>query len=145
MPVMPASYTGGMPEEKNVSQEEKRPLVLIIEDDPDVSQLLRYRLEQRGYRVHHMDRGYQILRRLQELKPTMVVLDLMLPDCDGLELCRIIKHTARFADIPVIILTAWQQEEAVYEAVKAGADLFLRKQGFLKAIDAAAQRFCPVQ
>lgn len=122
---------------------ENKPLVLVIEDDPDVSELLRYRLEQQGYAVKRMPSGFAVLRVLRERRPSLIVLDLMLPGMDGLHLCRVIKQTEKFADIPVVVLTA-RGDEALYEALQAGADLFLKKRGFLKSIDAAVRRFCPV-
>jgi DNA-binding response OmpR family regulator len=130
--------------EKRLIKESDKPNILVVEDDPDVSQLLHYRLEQRGYRVQRMERGYAILRKLQEQRPDLIVLDLMLPDMDGLQICKLIKQTEKFADIPVVILTA-RGEEAHYDAMQAGADLFLKKSGFLKGIDAAVKRFCPVE
>lgn len=122
--------------------EKPKPYILLIEDDPDVSQLLVYRLEKRGYEVRRMERGFSVLRTLQERTPDLVVLDLMLPDMDGLQICRIIKRTEKYAGIPVVILTA-RGDEAMLEASHAGADLFLKKTGFLKAVDAAVRRYCP--
>lgn len=127
--------------EKKIEASERKPVVLIVEDDPDISRLLRYRLEQRGYAVHGMQSGFAILRALREQRPDLVVLDLMLPDVDGLHICRLIKQTAKFADIPVVILTA--RDDAMFDAMQAGADLFLKKSGFLKSIDSAVRRFCP--
>lgn len=128
---------------ENVKDQGAKPLVLVIEDNPDVGELLRYRLEQRGYAVRLMQRGHAFLRALQEQRPDLVVLDLMLPDVAGTQICRTIKSTAKYAEIPVVILTA-RGDEARLEAAQAGADLFLKKSGFLKGIDAAVRQFCPV-
>ena len=102
-------------------------LILVVEDEEDIQELLEYTLLNAGYRVDVTDRGEEALELVQEHSPSLMVLDLMLPGLDGLEVCRRLKADGGTSDLPVIILTAKGEEEDVIAGFEAGADDYITK------------------
>jgi len=98
--------------------------VLIIEDDPNVSEVLARYLEREGYRVERVSDGALGLERALADPPDLVVLDLMLPSIDGLEVCRRLRATA---PVPVIMLTARGEEADRIAGLELGADDYVAK------------------
>ena len=103
-----------------------RSLVLIVEDEPNIASFATMYLEAAGYRVIHADRGDDGLRKAEQEKPALVVLDLMLPGLDGFEVTRRLRQGDR-APVPIIMLTA--RDDAVDKVVglELGADDYLTK------------------
>ncbi|MBI4374856.1 MAG: response regulator transcription factor [Elusimicrobia bacterium] len=101
--------------------------VLIIEDSVDVAALLREFLESQGHEVFVAHRGREGLSEARKLKPGLVILDLGLPDLDGLKVCAELKGDPRTRAIPVMILTARTSTQSQIEAVENKADCFLAK------------------
>ena len=104
-----------------------RETILIIEDDPDIVELLQYNLEREGFAVLSASNGEVGLREAQTRQPGMVVLDLMLPGLDGLEVCRQLKHRDETRGIPVIMITAKGEEADVVTGLELGADDYITK------------------
>lgn len=104
---------------------EKKGKVLIIEDDFDTIFLLKKILEGDNYAVEYVQKGYEGLRRIEEVNPDLILLDYILPDTDGMEILIRIKEK-RFG-IPVIIMTAYGSEDLAVEILKKGADDYLAK------------------
>ncbi len=102
-------------------------LILVVEDEEDIQELLEYTLTNAGYRVDVTDRGEEALELVQENHPALLVLDLMLPGLDGLEVCRRLKSAERTAALPIVILTAKGEEEDIIAGFKAGADDYINK------------------
>lgn len=100
------------------------PQILVIEDHPDTLQLLRDGLEASGYVVHSATSGAEGMLLLGQEPVALVLLDLMLPDIDGLAVCRAIRATSA---IPIIVLSALEQERWKIELLEAGADDYLTK------------------
>ncbi len=98
--------------------------VLIVEDDLDISRLLRLELEDVGFRVTHCDTGVRGLSAIREENPDLVVLDLGLPDMDGAEIARRVRKTS---ETPIIILTARDDVSTKVEMLNSGADDYLAK------------------
>jgi two-component system, sensor histidine kinase and response regulator len=80
--------------------------ILIVEDDPATIQILRYILESKGYRIHTADSGFTALEMVEELGPQLILLDIMLPEMDGYEVCQQLKANEQTRDIPVIFISA---------------------------------------
>lgn len=80
--------------------------ILLVDDEPDLLEVTRMRLEKSGYEVIAAANGKDALNALQRVAPDMVLLDLLLPDIRGEEICRKIKSDPKFKDIPVILFTA---------------------------------------
>ena len=101
--------------------------VLIVEDDPDIVELLQYTLEREGYPVMIARNGEKGLSEAKRRKPGLIVLDLMLPGLDGLEVCRALKGEDSTKSIPVVMLTAKGEESDVVLGLEFGADDYMRK------------------
>lgn len=101
------------------------PTILIIEDDQDLNHYLQEFLKEYGYLTHSLHTGAPALDKIEQIKPDLVVLDLMLPDIKGSELCRDIKEI--YPDTKVIILTAKDQTRDVVQGFELGADDYLTK------------------
>ncbi len=102
-------------------------LILVVEDEEDIQELLEYTLLNSGYRVDVTDRGEEALELVRENGPSLMVLDLMLPGLDGLEVCRRLKGDETTSSLPVIILTAKGEEEDIIAGFEAGADDYITK------------------
>jgi two-component system, OmpR family, alkaline phosphatase synthesis response regulator PhoP len=98
--------------------------ILAIEDDPDISKVLRFELEEAGFVVHTAQDGISGLTAAREVMPDLVILDLGLPDFDGAEIARRIRKTS---DIPIIILTALDAVGTKVQLLEGGADDYLTK------------------
>jgi len=101
--------------------------VLVIEDESDIQQLLSYHFKQAGYRVDLQSSGSEGLKRARESHPDLIILDLMLPGTDGLEVCRALKGDAKTRDIPIIMLTAKSEEVDKVVGFELGADDYITK------------------
>ena len=102
----------------------QRTQVLVIEDDPTFARLLRMNLEASGYRVVRAGDGQSGLVAVHELMPDLVILDVMLPDLDGYEVCRRIRQES---DLPIIMLTAKAEERHKVQGLLLGADDYVTK------------------
>jgi DNA-binding response OmpR family regulator len=101
--------------------------ILVIDDEPDIQQLLTYNLERDGHAVTAVGSGGDGLHELRRRAYDLVVLDLMLPDRDGLEVCRVIRADQRLGSIAVIMLTAKGEESDVVIGLGLGADDYVTK------------------
>lgn len=119
--------------------------VLIVEDEPDVVDLLRFHLRKAGFKVLVADSGPQGLDSVRSHLPDVVVLDIMLPGMSGLEVCRVIKSEPALAELPVLMLTAKGDVRDRVKGLETGADdyvtkpfspkeVVLRVQGLLKRL-----------
>ena len=116
-----------MKEEAREETERKNfPLLLIVDDNEDFRIFMRYSLELQ-YRVKLVVNGKEAWEMMQEELPDLVISDVMMPQMDGNELCRLIKQDKRTAHIPVILLTARQNTEAKLEGLQTGADDYVTK------------------
>jgi len=101
--------------------------VLVIEDDEDIQELLKYNLNKEGYRLIQVMNGEEGLVAARREQPDIIILDLMLPGMDGLEVCRHLKRDDRTEMIPVVILTAKGEETDVVTGLELGAEDYITK------------------
>jgi two-component system phosphate regulon response regulator PhoB len=101
--------------------------ILVVEDEADIRQILAYNLGQAGHEVLATDRGGPALTMVREQRPDLVLLDLMLPDISGLEVCRGLKSDASLRAIPVVMLTARSEEIDRVVGFELGADDYVVK------------------
>ncbi len=101
--------------------------VLVVEDEPDIRDLLAFHLERGGYQVTRAATGPEALRQLRAAPPDLVILDLMLPEMDGLEVCRRLRAEPATAALPVIMLTAKGDEVDRVVGLELGADDYVVK------------------
>jgi len=106
------------------SKPDQRALILVVERNPIVQRLERFFLEHAGFSVEFTEDGLTALARAQELKPRIVVTEILVPKLDGLSLCRKLKSSAETKDILVMIFSHLQADD---RALEAGADAFLLK------------------
>jgi DNA-binding response OmpR family regulator len=101
--------------------------ILIVEDEKDIIEVLRYYLEKEGYRIHIAQDGFAALEVASRVVPDLILLDLMLPKLDGLEVCKKIKADERLRSIPVLMLTAKAEEADKVKGLDIGADDYITK------------------
>jgi len=101
--------------------------ILVVEDEEDIRELLRYNLVKEGYAVSGAASGEEALRLARAERPDLVLLDLMLPGVDGLEVCRALKRDKSTERIPVIMVTAKGEETDVVAGLELGADDYIVK------------------
>jgi len=102
-------------------------LILIVEDDQNTSQLLDYNLQKAGYETYIVSDGAQAVDRARELLPKLIILDQMLPNLDGLEICKILKREPTLQQIPIIFLTAKGEEIDRILGLELGAEDYVVK------------------
>lgn len=100
------------------------PLILVVDDEPKVSRLARDYLEKNGFRALTVGDGQSALAAARREKPDLIILDLMLPEIDGREVCRILR---RESDVPIIMLTALSEEIDQVTGLEIGADDYITK------------------
>ncbi|MBN2463008.1 MAG: response regulator, partial [Dehalococcoidia bacterium] len=98
--------------------------ILVVDDEPNILELAKLYLEQEGYRVEGVGTGKDALSKLSSTKPSLIVLDLMLPDIDGFEVCREIRKKS---DTPILMLTARKEDVDKIVGLELGADDYLTK------------------
>ncbi|MDD5217055.1 MAG: response regulator transcription factor [Candidatus Omnitrophica bacterium] len=101
--------------------------ILVIEDEKNIVELVKYNLEQEGFAVRTSLRGDAGLEEARRARPDLVILDLMLPGMDGLEICRALKQNEKTAHIPIIMLTAKSEETDQIVGFELGADDYVTK------------------
>lgn len=110
------------------------PLVIIAEDEPRLAQALAFMLQQEGLETLVASDGRAALRLAQESQPALLLLDLDLPELDGLSVCRTLRACPETAALPIFILSALGQREHECAALEAGADAFFLKPFPLPAL-----------
>ncbi|MGZ8630093.1 MAG: response regulator transcription factor [Actinomycetota bacterium] len=97
-------------------QEATTPRVLVVDDDPLIVRLLELNFRLAGFEVSSASRGDRVLERATEVGPHAIVLDVTMPGLDGYEVCRRLREDRRFADVPVVFLTAHDPDDRVRRA-----------------------------
>jgi len=101
--------------------------ILICEDDPFILESIEHIMRMEGFHFLSTDRGKEALSMARRYKPTVILLDLMLPDISGLDVCRGLKQNPEPRDATILILTARGQDADVQEGLTAGADEYITK------------------
>lgn len=101
--------------------------ILIVEDERDIGELVVHLLQREGFIATRVGDGRTALARIEAELPDLVILDLMLPDMDGLEICKYLRQDAEFASVPVIMLTARTEETDRVLGLELGADDYVTK------------------
>jgi len=102
-------------------------LVMVIEDEEALSILLSYNLQKEGYEVATVSNGLNALSEIERLMPSVIILDWMLPEISGVEICKLVRSKPDIKSIPIIMLTAKSQEEDKIKGLNAGADDYVTK------------------
>lgn len=110
-----------------MGEKQMRKKILIIEDDTDIIALLKFNLEEEGYKVSIAEDGEEGLKKARTEKPALILLDLMLPKMTGLDVCRILKGDKGTNSIPIVMLTAKSEEVDRVVGFELGADDYVTK------------------
>jgi two-component system phosphate regulon response regulator PhoB len=101
--------------------------ILVVDDEPDVTELVSYKLKRAGYEVEVINDPLEIMGKAREFAPDLFVLDIMMPDLDGLKICRMIRADSRLSGVPIIFLTARGEVEDRIKGLETGADDYISK------------------
>ena len=101
--------------------------LLVVEDDHDIGTMLKIYFEAKGFEVNHAIRGSDALEKTRQGMPNLIILDIMLPDIDGYEVCRILRTHTRTSHIPVIFLTQKDERSDKLQGLELGADDYVTK------------------
>ncbi len=108
--------------------------ILIVEDEQDIAQLVKHYLEKEGFHISIAKTGLEALTLAASNHPDLVILDLMLPQLDGLEVCKTLRHKPETALLPIIMLTAKKEETDTVIGLELGADDYVTKPFSPKAL-----------
>ena len=101
--------------------------ILVIEDETDILEVIEYNLKREGYKVFCVGDGEEGVELARSLAPELILLDLMLPGLDGIEVCRTLKGDSVTGDIPIIMVTAKGEESDIVLGLGVGADDYITK------------------
>jgi two-component system alkaline phosphatase synthesis response regulator PhoP len=101
--------------------------VLVVDDEENIRELVKYNLEREGYRVTTVGSGEEALQQVVSNQPDLIILDLMLPGIDGLDVCRKLKNNSKTTHIPIVMLTVKGEESDIVIGLELGADDYIAK------------------
>ena len=104
-----------------------KPKILVVDDEPDAVELIEFNLKANGYEVATAADGEEALQKARAILPSLIILDLMLPEVDGMEVCKILRRDQRTQNIPIIMLTAKAAEIDRVLGLELGADDYVTK------------------
>ncbi len=104
-----------------------RERILVVDDEQDILDLVRYNLSREGYQIETVTSGEEAIKVARDRHPDLIILDLMLPGIDGLDVCRLLKGETRTAPIPIIMLTAKGEESDIVTGLELGAEDYMTK------------------
>ena len=108
--------------------------ILVVEDDLDIRELISFNLKNEGHQVFEAKDGEAGIDKAREKLPDLILLDLMLPGIQGLDVCRIIKSDQETKETPIIMVTALGQEEDIVKGLETGADDYITKPFSIKVL-----------
>ena len=110
-----------------MENDDVKPRVLVVDDEPDIVELISFNLRSAGFSVETAANGAEAIEKASQVAPNLIVLDLMLPELDGMSVCEILRKTALTARIPILMLTGWASEQARVIGLESGASDYMIK------------------
>src|SRR5215472_15274354 len=104
-----------------------RKKILVVDDDPELVELVSFNLTQAGYAIGTAENGVEAIKKARSLTPDLIILDIMMPELDGFAVCEILRRDSATASIPIIMLTALSSELGRMAGLGSGASDFLTK------------------
>lgn len=118
--------------------------ILVVDDEPDILEFLRYNLVKEGYEVITANNGEEGIRKAEEEKPNLIILDIMMPRMDGVEVCRQLRNKPEFDRTVITFLTAREEDYSQIAALEVGGDDYITKpirpRVFLSRVKALLRR-----
>lgn len=105
----------------------KHTRILIVDDEPDILEILEYNLSAEGYQVEKAKNGLEALKKAFEWNPHLVLLDVMMPEMDGIEACEQLRKSPKLSDLIIVFLTARSEDYSQVAGLEAGADDYVTK------------------
>lgn len=128
---------------------EEMPRILLVDDEDDILEFLGYNLRKAGFDVHTASNGRTGHQLACDLKPHLIILDIMMPELDGIETCQLIRQTPEIADTLVVFLTARGEDYSQIAGFEAGADDYIKKpvkpNVLISRVKALLRRIVPVE
>lgn len=119
--------------------------ILLVDDEPDILDFLRYNLQKEGFQVFTAGDGVEGLRKAEEVRPHLAIIDIMMPKMDGVELCRQLRNRPELANMLIVFLTARDEDYSQIAALDVGGDDYITKpirpRVFMSRINALLRRF----
>jgi len=129
--------------------EQLNPVILLVDDEDDILEFMRYNLEKEGYKVYAAKDGLEAIATAQKVYPDIIILDIMMPEMDGVAACRELRNMSPFQNTIIAMLTAHGNDQLQFTAFDAGADDFISKpirpRLFLSRINALLRRKRPAK
>lgn len=101
--------------------------ILVVEDEEDILELIQFNLKKEGYQVSTATSGEKAVELARKNPPNLILLDIMLPGMDGLEVCKMLKHDPAILNVPIVMLTAKGEESDIITGLELGADDYMTK------------------
>ena len=101
--------------------------ILVVDDEPDIIDILTYNLKKEGYEVESAEDGIKAVKIAAKFLPDVILLDIMMPNVDGYEVCRFVKSTLKLSHIKIVFLSAKNKESDMEKGYAIGADLYVPK------------------
>ncbi|PPL04402.1 response regulator transcription factor [Parapedobacter indicus] len=121
--------------------------ILVVDDEPDIVELIAYNLKREGYQVHTASNGQEAVTTAKKIMPDLIILDVMMPKMDGIEACRIMRAMPEFKSTFMVFLTARSEEYSEIAGFNVGADDYIAKpikpRALLSRINAILRRNAP--
>lgn len=125
----------------------KRFRILLVDDEPDILEFMHYNLKKEGYQVYTAKNGKEAIKAAKQLNPDLMVLDIMMPEMDGIETCRQLREMDKFQKTLIVFLTAKNEDYTQIAGFDVGADDYITKpikpRVFLSRIKALLRRLLP--
>ena len=101
--------------------------ILLVDDEPDILEILKYNLSSEGYTVYTANNGLEGVAKAKKKQPHLIILDVMMPEMDGIEVCEQLRANPKTADVAVCFLTARSEDYSQIAGLEAGADDYVSK------------------
>ncbi len=105
----------------------EKPKILLVDDEPDILEFISYNLNKEGFEVYTSNNGKDAIKIARQEKPSLIILDVMMPDLDGIETCRVIRETPELKEVLIAFLTARNEDYSQIAGFDAGADDYINK------------------
>ena len=107
--------------------EKKNTKILLVDDEPDIVEIIRFNLEQKGYQISTASDGLEAIKVAEKEIPHLIIMDVMMPNLDGIETCERLRQDDRFSDTIIMFLTARGEDYSYVAAFDSGADDYVTK------------------